>query len=163
TLSTRASCMTASRTFSNSSRKVIALACTELLSSTMLSVISGFTAPGSLRLPRRRRSSSASRARSKSCGRTSCSSSSTPTVSGAERRRRLCASGRGAGGRGRRNGVGGGAEGLGNHPRGKSHRRELPAEGGIERDGVAHHDHRRARERNEREGEQAGAAGPDAR
>src|ERR1044071_6477113 len=160
TLSTRASCMTASRTFSNSSRRVTAPACTELFSSTMLSVISGFTAPGSLRLPSRRKSSSASRARSKSCGRTSCTSSSTPTVSGAETAKasssigmRLARPAQGELGGER-------ADQLEDHHRGQHHRGELAPERGIEQRGVAHHHHRRTRKRKQAEREQA--AGPDA-
>src|SRR3954470_11746615 len=162
TLSTRASCTTASRTFSNSSRRVVALACTELFSSTMLSVISGFTAPGSLRLPSRRNSSSASRAKSKSCGRTSCSSSSTPNVSGADALKASSSIGmrlaRAAQGELRRER----AEELEDHHRRQHHRSELAAERRIEERGVPHHHHRRARKRKQAEREQAGAAGADA-
>src|SRR3954466_4018760 len=163
TLSTRASCTTASRTFSSSSRRLVALVCTELFSSTMLSVISGFTAPGSLRLPSRRSSSSASRARSKSCGRTSCTSSSTPTVSGADAPKASSSIGmrlsRAAQGELRRER----AEELQDHHRRRHHRGAPAPEGGIEKRGVAPHHHRRARKRKEAEREQAGAAGADAR
>src|SRR6185503_9591923 len=162
TLSTRASCSTASRTVSNSSTRVAALACTEVFSSTMLSVISGFTAPGSLRLASRRSSSSASRARSKSCGRTSCSSSSTPTVRGAEAPKASSSIGMRLARPAQRELRGERAEELQNHHCGQHHRRELAPERGIEERGVAHHHHCRARKRKQAEREQAGAAGADA-
>src|ERR1044071_6272490 len=162
TLSTRASCTTASRTVSNSPSRVVALACTELFSSTMLSVISGLTAPGSLRLPSRRSSSSASRARSKSCGRTSCSSSSTPTVSGAEAAKASSSIGMRLARPAQRELGGERADQLEDHHRGQHHHGELAPERGIEQRGVAHHHHRRTRKRKQAEREQAGAAGPDA-
>src|ERR1051326_2705886 len=162
TLSTPASRTTASRTVSNSSRRVSALACTELFSSTMLSVISGFTAPGSLRLPRRRRSSSASRARSKSCGRTSCSSSSTPRVSGADAAKAV-SSIRVRLARPAQRELGGERAGeLENPHGGQVHRGELTPEGGVEKGRVAHHHDCRAGGGKQGKRQQAGAAGADA-
>src|ERR1041384_6519625 len=162
TLSTPASRTTASRTVSNSSRRVSALACTARVSATTLSVISGFTAPGSLRLPRRRRSSSASRARSKSCGRTSCSSSSTPRVSGADAAKAVSSIRVRLARPAQRELGGERAEELENHHRGQHHRGELAPERRVEKRRVAHHHDCRAGEGKQGKRQQAGAAGADA-
>src|SRR2546421_4029511 len=161
TLSTPASWTTALRSVSSSASSAGQPACTELFSSIMLWVISGFPAPGSLRFWSRRRRSAASRERSRSCGRTSCSSSSTPTLRAAEAVKTGSSMWLRFPGAAQRELRRERADELQEHYRRQHHRGELTSEGWIERRGVAHHHHGRSGKGNQRERDQARAAGAD--
>src|SRR5512146_546159 len=163
-LSTPASFTTASRIATSSSRSVPWCRWIELFSSTMLSVISGFTAPGSLRLPSRSSRSAAPRERSRSCARRSCSSSSTPRLISAQDLKCISSTAPGSATLGPRVRLAGATqrelrrkrpEQLGKRDCGEQYSAQLAAEGGGELGRVAHHPDRETRHRKQGDRQQS--------